>query len=108
MGLPKDEGDEFRREADALIHRFRIDGKLDALRAILGRLLSAISAMNLGDTGDCLLGEDVAEREAINLLDDLGCLAVLNRQKRDGTVKVELFSKCRLAHLAEKIDMRDG
>jgi hypothetical protein len=52
MGRPKDDGDEFRREADALIHRFRTDGKLDALRAILGRLLSAISAMNLGDIGD--------------------------------------------------------
>jgi hypothetical protein len=104
MGLPKDDGDEFRREADAVIHRLRIEGKLDALRAILERLLSAVSTMNLGDVGDCLLGEEVAEREAIHLLDDLGCLAVLKRRKGDGTVRFELFSKLRLAYLADKID----
>jgi hypothetical protein len=108
MGLPKDDGDEFRREADALIRRLRIEGKLDALRAVVARLLSEVGAMNLGDIGDCLLGEEVAEREAIDLLDDLGCLAVLARRKGDGTVKFELFSKRRLAYLTEKIDVGNG
>jgi hypothetical protein len=103
MGLPKDDGGEFQREADALIDRLRIEGKLDALRAVLTRLLVAVSTMSLGDTGDCLLGEDLAEREAIDLLDDLGCLAVLERRKRDGTVMFELFSKRRLAYLADEI-----
>ncbi len=104
MALPKDVWDAFRREADVLIQRLRIEGKLDALCSVLTRLLPAVSAMNLGDTGSCLVGDDVAEREAFDLLEDLGCLAVLNRRRRDGTVGYELFSKRQLAYLAEKID----
>ncbi len=105
MGLPKDGGHEFQREANALIDRLRLEGRLDALRTVVARLLSVVSAMNLGDTCDCHLGEEIAEREALELLDDpLGCLAVLKSGKRDGTVRIDLFSKRRLAYLAEKID----
>jgi len=59
--LPKDASDEFRREADVLIHRLRIGGKLDALRSVLTRLLPTVNGMSPGDTGHCLVGEDAAE-----------------------------------------------
>jgi hypothetical protein len=100
----EDDWEEFRRKADALIQRFRVEGSLDVLRGVLGRLLSSATTMNLGDAGDfALLGEEFAERAALDALDDLGCLAVL-RPKRDRAVKFELFSKRRLAYLAEGID----
>ena len=102
MGLAEERWDAFRREADVLIRRLRIEGRLEPMRAVLARLLPAVGAMNLGDVGDCLVGEG-AEREAFDLLDDLGCLAVLI-QKHGHTLKYELFSKRQLAYVAENID----
>ena len=93
--------EKFQRDAEQLIKRLRDDAKLTPLRLVLKRLLVASEPMNLGDCADLVI-DDVAQRDALKVLDRLGCIAVL---RTDGNgVSFELFSKRQLAYVADKVD----
>ena len=72
------------------------------MRRLLKGLLVTVEPMNLGDVADHVI-EDAEQKEALKHLERLGRLTVLT-QSDGNTIRIELFSKLRLAYLAQSVD----